>query len=252
MAKFKRPPILFIMLIIAFLLVICRSYMVETFIDAPIPEFCGQLGFKMDKYQAFFSFRDDYETTRYYTMEQCKKLGGKMYPHTMHCVKLGNKKKVQTDYSVLCGGLNKKVTSAPEECGTYGTPFMATKKLKVNPPGCKSELCDKDISVMNKHLRSYTAEECKALKGHFRDTGIGLGECTDSGFMPYSISCASLNSSVLPSMSSIKDAGSSLFSKKDSSESGDAESDRTWWAYFFGESKQDDSTKEDKESPTKV
>jgi hypothetical protein len=225
--------------------------MVETFIDAPIPKFCGQLGFKLNEEQSFNIGVKDYDTARYYTSAQCEKLGGQVAPSN-HCLKRDKKGNVQADYSVLCGGLNKKSTSPPEECGTYGTPFMATKKQNMpNWPECIGKLCGKDVSMLNNHLRSYTKEECTALNRTFIDSGYGLGQCSKINDMDYTVACASLNSSTLPSMSSITNAGSSWFSKKESSESGDAESDRTWWAYFFGTSKQDDSATKDKEGSTK-
>ena len=190
--------------------------MVETFVDAPIPKFCGQLGFKMDAEQAFYNNVQDYDTARYYTGAQCEKLGGKLGPN-LHCIK-SNEKGGETDFSVLCKGLNKKATSTPEECGSDGTVFTATEKQKLSPPGCKGKLCNQDVSILNKHLRSYTEEECATLGGAFSDSGYGLGICAENNGMNYNTSCASLNSNMLPSISSVTGAGSS------------------WWSYFFGES----------------
>jgi hypothetical protein len=193
--------------------------MVETFIDAPIPEFCGQIGFKMNAEQAFYMNNiQGYDNTRYYTDAQCKKLGGFIKGSNLHCVKMNDKRtKEEADYSMLCKGLNKKATYTPEECGSYGTPFTATEKYKMSFPDCKGKFCDKDVSVLNKHLRSYTEEECTLLGGFFMDTGFGLGQCIDKSGMNYSVACASLNSTLLPSISGATGYAGS------------------WWTYFFGE-----------------
>jgi len=207
MARIKRPPILFILLLVALLLVLARGYFAESFLDAPVPTICASLGFKMDEEQAFVNNIQDYTNIRYYTSGQCKSLGGTL-DNFFHCVKKDTSGGT-VNYSVLCGGLNKKATSTPEECAAYGVPFKATEKQSVSPPGCKGELCGKDVSILNKHLRSYTKDECTLLKGVYMETPFGLGVCVDgAGGTNYNTACASLNSPV-PSMSSVTGSGKS-------------------------------------------
>jgi hypothetical protein len=207
MARFKRPPILFILLLVAFLLVLARGYFVESFLDAPVPAFCASLGFKIDEEQAFFNNIKDFENIRYYTTAQCTSLGGSINGLS-HCVKEDTSGGT-TDFSVLCAGLNKKATSTPEECGSYGVPYKAIKKHVIDYPGCKGTLCGKDISVFDKHMRSYTKDECTLLKGVYNDIGLDIGLCYDpKGGINYNTACASLNTPI-PSISSVTDAGKS-------------------------------------------